>query len=1329
MDDPPSSFTRPPAEPIPENRIGSYRIVSPLGTGGMSSVFRAIHVQTGHEVALKVLTRSLARNSILLQRFLREARSAETLEHPNIVAIYDRGSDQGRHYLVLEYVSGGDFHKRVQHQGPLSVAEAVSVVKSVAAGLKYAANRGLIHRDIKPSNILRTPAGEIKIIDLGLALQNVFEDERVTREGTTVGTVDYMAPEQARDSRATSIQSDIYSLGCTFYYLLTGVPPFPGGDITDKLTRHAKTPPPAVSDLRPDVPAAISSAIQTMMAKQPEDRYDSYDLLLAALDAVAIDETEKSAGIALVPLDDGADDDRRATLGEARASRHNGNSGDEAIRMGSLAELVADELSGQRRERSPTGTIPAAPSPPVPRWNSIQAEVPLPKEVEPDLGLTEAPTAKASSVVAWIVPGACVGFAFVILGIGLLQLMNSPATQHLAAAQRPEPDSSPVTRDARPLRPGADTGARGRHEPRKTGMPAPEAPEEVKAPAPWREPEDTEPHLVAQGPSLKGAASAAKYLPDWARSPVPKRVSGPFVVVRRVSDANDPATVPSLHLALDGRIGGTVELADQGPLPVDDLRVAGETRLIRARKGFRPIIRIDRSSQEAVRRQSAVFVLDRKSLTLDGIDLILNVRDLSPSQTALFLCNDANVTLRNCSITILNRAAAPFTLVRTESSGAHPARIRIENSLVRGWFNLGFELAGGGVEVVLSQSVILEGGGPLVRIADGSAGSERRIFFANSLVAGRGPVVERTNAAAARPSRTPVVRAFGSVFGRLHGDSIASVISTADSNAKATSQIDWAGDENLFAGWKGFLATGKDDTITVPDLATVRSTWKGTDQKSQEILSAWPDTGDLAWTGPEQLAAFAPDHEAILRQVGQPRIGLFEKALGEYPAPEVPEPIAWAIAPPAQPEFLSARSRMVRPPLRKSASVRPTTAAPTSGSPATDVPELIFDTEALPWRGDLGAFLREKLASGAHHARVRVVGSGAHDFTPVRLPPGLELEIHVDALSAAEQPAWSPPPEAAGRALIELQGGFLVLSNLVLHQRAKSRFDNLIRVEDGHLVLSHCQLTAPPLTGDASGDLIEFRSVTTRPLSSDPMQPVFSTPVDRPVCRLVDSVLITDNRALKAELGRGLVALSQCAIAAGDAALELSPSNVARSRFEADLALDRCTLTSEHAIIRLGAWPGWAPGPDRPWLISSRQCVFLSMYERKARETALVRADADALAGGTYMWQAKGDVADVDFFIAVAEGGAPSYRPRDLQLQWIHYWGPTHMKGLTGPRAGGGPPVVRFSERLRPGRVEPANLILMGSDLRSNPPEPAVGADLSRQGIAPLPPRYGRARN
>ena len=148
---------------VPPPMIGSYRLVEPLGSGGMSSVFRAIHHETGHEVAVKVLPRYLAKNSTLLQRFIREAKSAESLEDPNIVAIYDRGSEAGRYYLVLEYVPGSDLHDLVRDHGPMSITEAVDAVRQVARGLRHAAGRGLIHRDIKPANILRRPDGVVKV--------------------------------------------------------------------------------------------------------------------------------------------------------------------------------------------------------------------------------------------------------------------------------------------------------------------------------------------------------------------------------------------------------------------------------------------------------------------------------------------------------------------------------------------------------------------------------------------------------------------------------------------------------------------------------------------------------------------------------------------------------------------------------------------------------------------------------------------------------------------------------------------------------------------------------------------------------------------------------------------------------------------------------------------------------------------------------------------------------------------------------------------------------------------------------------------------------------
>ncbi len=280
-----------PATPDkPDLQIGSYRLIEPLGSGGMSSVYRAVHIESGNQVAVKILPRSLAKNPTMLQRFLREAQSAEALEHPNIVSIYDRGVDQGRHYLVLELVEGGDLHDRVRNDGPLEIGDAVGVIRAVAEGLKYASELGLIHRDIKPANLLLSPNGTVKIIDLGLALKADVDDERVTRDGTTVGTVDYMAPEQARDSRATSERSDIYSLGCTFYFLLTGGPPFAGGDIADKLRRHCTVPAPDPCESRPTIPKPLGALIRKMMAKRPENRFQNYGELLAALRAGVLAE-------------------------------------------------------------------------------------------------------------------------------------------------------------------------------------------------------------------------------------------------------------------------------------------------------------------------------------------------------------------------------------------------------------------------------------------------------------------------------------------------------------------------------------------------------------------------------------------------------------------------------------------------------------------------------------------------------------------------------------------------------------------------------------------------------------------------------------------------------------------------------------------------------------------------------------------------------------------------------------------------------------------------------------------------------------------------------
>jgi eukaryotic-like serine/threonine-protein kinase len=1305
----------------PEARIGSYRVLEPLGIGGMSSVFRAVHAETNQEVALKVLTRSLAKNATLLQRFLREARSAEALQHPNIVAIYDRGIDSGRHYLALEYVAGGDFHDYVQRRGPLSLVEAIAVVKSVAAGLKYAANQGLIHRDIKPSNILRSKSEQIKIIDLGLALQNEFEDERVTREGTTVGTVDYMAPEQARDSRATSIQSDMYSLGCTFYYLLTGVPPYPGGDITDKLTRHAKNPPPDACDLRPDLPVELSAILLKLMAKRPEDRFASYDELTSAIEAVPLRGGSEAPGITFAPVS-GPSGAVNAGYGfdvskaYASASPYPNGSTEATIPLASLVELAGEDAPNAIRERTMRGQA-SQERPLLQREvsESLADSAVLRRDsaaaLEPAL-----PTRQSIPGTAWIIPGVFLCAALVVLLIGVVQFMGTSDGEQsdLALADNRAVDRgqalspSVIASGALAGRPALNDGRR-RPPAGTTRLTQPQAP--VK----WDEPPDFDAHETTEG-GRELSAGLAKYLPDWARLPIPDRIDGPFVVVRRIADSSDSTIVSSLHRALDGHIGGTVELADEGPLAIEDFRVSGETRLIRARSGVRPIVRIDGSSQEAVRSQSAVVVLKGKDLTLDGIDLIVDVHDVSRTQTALFLCAGSNLTVRNCSITIVNQTAGvPFSLLRTETGGPRPTHVRFERCLIRGSFAESFRLSGGPCEVVLRDSVILAGGGPVVRLAAADAAPYCRIYFAESLVAGPGPIIDWTKKAVGTNTKALEVRALGSVFGRLHGAGIASVLCSNDSIQTASQQINWFGEENLFAGWKGFFACGQDQTVTVDDLAAARSTWNGTDMTSREILASWGHPENLAGATPADFSSFVPTHRAILERAARPRAGLYEKALGSYSDPAVPDPIGWAFDSSAAPPPMPAVKGGLLPP--EMTNMRGTGINPrgTLGGPS----ELIFNTEAAPWRGDLGAFLRDQIAPTMTAARVRVQGTGAHRFTPVKLPRGLRLEIKVEPYSQAEPPSWLPQEGATGTALIELQEGALVVANLVVRHEATARLEHLIHVEDGHLVLWRCQLVAPT-SSDSTGDLIAFRSVTTQPRPANLGGPLFTSSIDRPVCRLIDCVLITGGRAVQAELGRGLVALSNCAVAAGVTAIELTPAKVARQRFvETDLVLDRCTLTSERTIVRVDSWPGLAPGPDRPWLITSRGCAFLGMNVRNPRETLLLRCDAQALASGTVMWQARDDAAEVDWFLSVGDGPLPSNRSRDVQQQWVQFWGRTHMGRVTGPRGAGSQPSVRFRDRLRPGQaVEPANLILDAS-FHPHRQELTVGADLSNRGSNP----------
>lgn len=260
---------------------GKYKLLEHLGTGGMGQVFLCEHLLMHRRVAVKILPPEKAGDDHVLGRFKREAKAAAALNHPNIVRAHDFDCDTNfngqLYFLVMEYVDGSNLQEIVKRFGPLSIQRACHYVCQAARGLQFASDSaGLVHRDIKPANLLLDRSGLIKILDLGLArFSNDFDDDLTRQLGpkNVIGTVDYLAPEQVSDSHSADIRADIYSLGVTFFFLLTGRLPFRDGSIAQKLIWHQSRQPSDVRKYRGDVPEVIAQVIQKMLAKQPVDRY------------------------------------------------------------------------------------------------------------------------------------------------------------------------------------------------------------------------------------------------------------------------------------------------------------------------------------------------------------------------------------------------------------------------------------------------------------------------------------------------------------------------------------------------------------------------------------------------------------------------------------------------------------------------------------------------------------------------------------------------------------------------------------------------------------------------------------------------------------------------------------------------------------------------------------------------------------------------------------------------------------------------------------------------------------------------------------------------
>ncbi len=435
--------------------LGKFKLLERIGVGGLGQVFLCEHTFMRKRMAVKVLPPTKAEDPVTLGRFYREARVASGLEHPNIVRTHDIDQDGPLHFLVMEYVDGTSLQEIVKKFGPLSVSRACHYIRQACKGLQYAHSTGMIHRDIKPGNIMIDRHGVAKLLDMGLARLYRDEQDQLTLkydDKNVLGTADYVAPEQTRDGRNIDVRADIYGMGATFYYVLTGQPPFPEPTVAEKLIAHQSKKPKPIREIRPDVPAGVGKIVEKMLAKDPKDRFQVPQEIVDALDVwtqqpidpPSVEEMPKLSPAAMDPTYSPGAPALAPTPGVRDASHVRP---DEAMptRSVSIPDLQLPEIPSAAFEDART-----IPTPPSHRPIIVPSSPAAPLETRPLLSTSE-PTPKPGVVRPVAAPSGPVPPP-------IPPMPSAPVAPPAAQAPRPASVQTRLPGSHHPRHPGSDQG-------------------------------------------------------------------------------------------------------------------------------------------------------------------------------------------------------------------------------------------------------------------------------------------------------------------------------------------------------------------------------------------------------------------------------------------------------------------------------------------------------------------------------------------------------------------------------------------------------------------------------------------------------------------------------------------------------------------------------------------------------------------------------------------------------------------------------------------------------------------------------------------------------
>jgi serine/threonine-protein kinase len=761
-------------------RIGKYEVVSHVATGGMGAVYKARDSENGREVALKVMSPEMAAKPSMVERFRREAKHATKLSHDNIVTHYEFGEANHTFYLAMEFIDGIDLHEYSARKGPLDPDEALEIILQAARAIDYIYSQGIIHRDIKPSNFLVMRQGErlvVKMTDLGLARETSNDEEfRVTRAGTTVGTLDYMAPEQARDSGLADIRSDLYSLGSTWYHLLTGHAPFPKGGLGERLNRILYEEPPDVRSLNRRVPETMAAVLHHMMDKRPSRRYQTPSELLRDLEALAKGE----------PL---------LTQRELLASLAH----DEA-------KAVPPSRSMKKSRRSSDGRH--TPRPPSSRFGTESRVTRSAKE------------ASADSSRFWI---GMVAVAAVVLVVGLSVLLSLRRGRRVeVASEDPGPISAstvtPPVLSANTARASEGNGDQKKDEHNLTA----ESPKKPNWPA-----------LYQPSEPVDFAALRKEIEAPWSAVPPPAQPVE--LIVGRGSAGASNKSFRSLAAACKTVPAGAtavIELRDNGPFYDIPAVLADRNLTLRAAPGFHPLLvwDVQRTLDERRRARKPAadepagppVFLDVKhgSLNLAGIHIALQWPEAPSEGAAVLSVEDGDLNVSDCTFSVPGKPRDGLTLARFRATRPEAGRCRFQRSYVRGAGLSVLDLDAPGAQVLFENCLLVGGAAPLLQVR---AGSDRPTH----VTAVRSTMIGEKNLLTLRQAKPadhdPAFQWLGwDVLLARKSNDVGGELFRLDGEI-GTRRLGWRAVNCLYSGWETLLA-GK-PSIPAADIAGWRRQW------------------------------------------------------------------------------------------------------------------------------------------------------------------------------------------------------------------------------------------------------------------------------------------------------------------------------------------------------------------------------------------------------------------------------------------------------------------------------------------------------------------------